>query len=98
VDRQTGDPASTLSTYRRLLARRRELLAGLPETVELLDTAADVLAVRRGPLLAVLNTAAEPVQVPVDGATEVLEATADGVLLEDGVVTVPAAATAWLRG
>jgi hypothetical protein len=53
--------------------------------------------VRRGPLVAVLNTAAEPVEVEVDGAVELLESTAGGASLDDGVVTVPAAATVWVR-
>ncbi|MCW2614818.1 MAG: glycosidase [Frankiales bacterium] len=97
VDVQEGDPASTLSTYRRLLASRRALLAsGLPDEVALLPTAPDVLAYRRGGLLVVLNTATEAVQVEVD-ATGVVEATAAGAVLSDGVVTVPAATTVWLR-
>jgi alpha-glucosidase len=98
VDAQTADPSSTLSAYRRLLARRRALLPELPDTVVLLDTSPDVLACRRGALVVVLNSASEPVQVPADGATELLEATADGALLSGGVVTVPAAATVWLLG
>ena len=99
VDVQDADPTSTLSTYRRLLAARRELLAGgaVGDEVEVLDSAPDVLAVRRGPLVAVLNTADEPVEVEVAGVTGVLEATATGASLADGVVTVPAAATVWLR-
>jgi alpha-glucosidase len=98
ADLQAADPGSTLSAYRRLLACRRALLPELPDEVELLDTAPDVLAYRRGPLVAVLNTAAEPVQVALAGVREVLESTADGVALSPGVVTVPAAATAWLGG
>ena len=56
----------------------------------------DVLAFRRGGLWCVLSTATEPVEVEVRGATRVLEATADGVRLAGGVVTLPAASTAWL--
>jgi alpha-glucosidase len=97
VDAQQDDPASVLSTYRRLLARRRAVLPDLPGSVDWLPTADDVLAVRRGPLVAVLNTAAEPVEVEVDGAAELLESTAEGASLDDGVVTVPAAATVWVR-
>ena len=98
ADLQCEDPGSTLSAYRRLLACRRAVLPGLPAQVELLDTDPDVLAYRRGPLVVVLNTAAEPVQVPVSSVDQLLEATAEGAVLEDGVVTVPAAATVWLRG
>jgi alpha-glucosidase len=80
-----------------LLARRRALLPDLPGDVDWLPAAPDVLAVRRGTLVAVLNTAAEPVEVEVPGAHELLESTADGAAVRAGVVTVPAAATAWVR-
>jgi alpha-glucosidase len=96
VDVQEGHPGSVLETYRRLLARRRALLPSLGRHLEWLDGPQDVLAVRRGPLLAVLSTAGEPVEVAVDGAVEVLEATAAGAELVDGVVTVPAASTVWV--
>ncbi len=45
--------------------------------------------------MAVLNTAAEPVEVELSGT--LLEATADGATVGDGVLTVPAATTVWLR-
>jgi hypothetical protein len=61
-----------------------------------LPSADDVLAVRRGPLVAVLNTAAEAVEVEV-GDGELLESTAPGAAVTAGVLTVPAAATAWVR-
>ena len=96
VDRQVGDPDSTLSAYRRLLTARRALRAqDLPGDVELLDTDPEVLAFRRGSLVAALNTAGEPVELPLDG--ELVEATADGASVSGGVVTVPAASTVWLR-
>jgi alpha-glucosidase len=97
ADLQSRDPDSVLSTYRRLLARRRSLLPGLDAEVTWLPAPDDVLALRRGPLVALLNTAAEPVEVAVDGAVELLESTARGARLDDGVATVPAAATVWLR-
>ena len=94
---QVGDPDSTYSAYRRLLARRRDLLPALADEVTWLDAPPDVLALRREPgLVVVLNTASEPVEVAVPGATAVLDATAPGAVLEDGLVTVPAAATVWL--
>ena len=95
ADVQRDDPASTLSAYRRLIATRRALLPELSDEVTFLEAGPDVLAVRRGPLVAMLNTANEPVQVQLDGT--VVEATADGVEVADAVVTVPAAATVWLR-
>jgi alpha-glucosidase len=97
VDVQAGRPDSVLETYRRLLARRRVLLPDLPGQVRWLPSAPDVLAVQRGPLAAVLNTAAEAVEVEVPGAHELLERTSDGASVRPGVVTVPAAATAWVR-
>ena len=99
ADLQEADPGSTLAAYRRLLAARRALLATgeLGEELELLPTSEQVLAYRRGPLTVVLNTADEPVRVPVPGAGALLEATAAGARLREGVVEVPAAATVWLR-
>ena len=98
VDVQEDDPDSTLTAYRRLLATRRALLAeGLPDTVELLDTSDDVLAFRRGPLLAALNTAGEPVQLRVPAGAALLAATAAGAEVDGDEVTVPAASTVWLR-
>ena len=97
VDRQRADPTSTLSTYARLLRRRRALLPELPQEVEITSPTAELMVVRRGPLTAVLNTSVESVQLSVDGLTEVLESTAGGADLTDGIVTVPAAATVWLR-
>jgi len=98
VDLQEQDPTSTLQAYRRLLAGRRALLATgeLGDDVELLDTSPDVLAYRRGPLTVVLNAAGEAVHVPVTGTVTLLDATAAGAELVDGLVTVPAAATVWL--
>jgi alpha-glucosidase len=99
VDVQRNDPSSVLSTYRRLLASRRSLVVGLPEEVEFLDLPDDLVAFRRGPLVALLNTAAEPVEVPLDvldPSVEVVETTADGVTIANESFVVPAAATVWL--
>ena len=97
VDVQDGDPGSVLNGYRRLLARRSSVLRDLPDAVEWLPAADDVLAVRRGPLVAVLNTATEPVEVELPAVAELLVATADGAGLDRAVVTVPAAATVWVQ-
>jgi alpha-glucosidase len=96
ADVQRRDPASTLNTYRRLLAARSAVLLDDPgEEVALLDLGPDLLGVRRGWLVALLNTAAEAVQVELAG--ELIEASAAGAEAADGVVTVPAAASVWLR-
>jgi alpha-glucosidase len=85
-----------LAAYRSMLAVRRTLHAGLGSGITWLDTAPDVLAFRReGGLLCVLNTAAEAVELPVSGS--VILATADGAAMDDGLLTVPAAATVWVR-
>ena len=97
VDVQVDDPDSVLSTYRRLLARRRALLPVLGDALSWLKAPEPLLAVRRGPLVAVLNTAAEPVELTVDDASELLEATAPGAALTGRVVRVPGAATVWVR-
>jgi len=94
VDVQRGDPASTLSTYRRLLARRRALLPGLGDGVTWSGSDDVLVMTREGGLVAVLNTAPEDVEVPLDGV--LLECTAPGASLRRGVLTVPAAATAWV--
>lgn len=96
ADVQRQDPASVLSTYRRLLATRRAVLQEEPgDDVVFLDLAPDLLGVRRGWLVAVLNSAGEAVQVQLAG--ELLAASAPGAAAAGGVVTVPAASTIWLR-
>ncbi len=97
VERQQGDPDSTLSAYRRLLAARRDLLASGPgDDVSFADSSDDVLVLRRGPITVVLSAAGEAVEVPVE-ARELLVATAEGACLTDGVLTVPACSTVWVR-
>ena len=89
----TAPPA--LQVYRELLARRRELLPRLGRQVTLLDMPEGVLAVaREGGLVAVLNTLGEDIELPVEGA--LLLATAAGAHAEAGLLTLPAASTAWL--
>lgn len=96
ADLQRRDPASTLSAYRRLLSSRKAFLQeGAGDEVTLLDLGRDLLGLRRGPLVAVLSTADEPVQVALEGA--LVDATAAGAEASDGVVTIPAASTVWLR-
>jgi alpha-glucosidase len=55
VEAQAGDPGSTLAFFRRMLRLRRDLLPGLPDDVEVLPSAPDTFAVRRGPLVCVVN-------------------------------------------
>ncbi len=96
ADVQRDDPESVLATYRRLLATRRAVLQQDPDDdVELLDLGPDLLGVRRGPLTAVLNAGEQPVGLALPG--ELLVSSAPGAASVDGVVTVPAEATVWLR-
>ncbi len=87
VEAQRGDPGSTLTFYQAALAARREHALGLPDAVQA-DTDGDVLRVRRGDLLVVLNCGDTAAALP---AGEVL--VASGPL--DGVL--PPATSAWLR-
>jgi maltooligosyltrehalose trehalohydrolase len=84
--------AGLLAWYRSLAALRRrrpELASGQPmdDTAVEWDDAAGWLVVRRGDVVVACNLGAEPQAVPVDG--EVLLASADGVRLADGALTLP---------
>jgi alpha-glucosidase len=61
VDVQALDPTSPLATYRSLLAARRRYATG--SDARLVDLHPDLVAIRRGRLIAVLNPTAEPVHV-----------------------------------
>ncbi|MFS0795016.1 glycoside hydrolase family 13 protein [Microbacterium sp. 1P10AE] len=89
VDRQDGDPASTLSLYRRALDLRHELQTA--EELEWLDLGReDVVAFSRpNGWTVVTNFGAEPVEL---SAGEVLLSSAPAT---EG--TLPGEATAWLR-
>jgi alpha-glucosidase len=87
---------AVLTAYRTMLATRRSLRGSLGRGVTWLDVPDDVMAFRReGGLVCVLNTASEPVELAVAG--QLLLATADGAVVTNGTVTVPAASTVWLR-
>ncbi len=90
--RQVGDPTSTLEVYRRALALRRELFAGVTPAVEWCDAGrADVLAYRRGQVLSVTVFGAEPFAVPAEWGALVL--TSEPVI---GRV-MPGGSGAWVR-
>ncbi|MBN9606882.1 MAG: glycoside hydrolase family 13 protein [Actinomycetales bacterium] len=76
AERQRDDPESTLGLYRRLVALRHEMLDGAGP-VEILDLAApDVLALRRGDVVCLVNFAAASREVAGFGAGRLLAATA----------------------
>lgn len=65
---QQADPESMLAFYRRALAQRRARLAGLPPSIEWLETGrAEVLALRRGDLVCAVNFGAAAAPLPVTG-------------------------------
>ncbi len=86
-----------LQAYRQLLAQRRAVLPGLGRQVTTLNAPPGVLALQReGGLFVVLNTLGEDAEVRVP-AGSLLLSTAAGASLTGGLVTVPSAATVWLR-
>lgn len=89
VEAQTGDPASTLEFYRDALRARRDFAWTAGDAVEVVDSAADVLTFRRGPVTVVLNCGTAPVTLP---AGEVLMASGP---VEGGELAPDTAA--WLR-
>jgi alpha-glucosidase len=89
VEKQFGNPASTLEFYRRAIDLRRERSEFDGDTIQWLDSPADALAFRRsGGLMCVLNAGADAVSLP-DG--EVLLSSAS---LVDG--KLPPNAAVWL--
>ena len=89
VERQIGDPASTLEFYRQAIELRRDRGEFDGATIEWLDSPADTLAFRRsGGLVCVLNAGADAMELP-DG--EVLLSAAE---LVEG--KLPPDAAAWL--
>ncbi len=92
VEAQSGDDASTLTFFRRMLRLRREVTAGLPESVEVLASAADTLALGRGDLVAVVNCDTEPAALPAEAGELLLSSATDPV---DGLLAPDTAA--WFR-
>lgn len=89
VERQDGDPASTLTFYRRAIELRRDRAEFAGPTIEWLDSPADTLTFRNsGGLVCVLNAGADAIALPDD---EVLLASAE---LVGG--KLPPNAAAWL--
>jgi alpha-glucosidase len=92
VEAQSGDDASTLTFFRRMLRLRREVTAGLPESVEVLASAADTLALGRGDLVAVVNCGTGPAALPTEAGELLLSSGTDPV---DGLLAPDTAA--WFR-
>ena len=88
VQAQAGDPSSTLSVYRRLLAARRAHARPLPPEVVWVPSAPGVLHLRRGPLEVVANLGEAPADLPA-GSVLVSSRPVEGDSL-------PPRTTAWL--
>ena len=97
VVHERSDPASAFSTYRMFLGQRRALLPHLADTVTVLDSADDVIAVHRGGspgLLAVLNAADE--DRSIDAVPGTVLATTGDAYIADERLTVGPRCTAWV--
>jgi alpha-glucosidase len=93
---QDGDPASTLTLYRELLAarRRHDLGTGSLEWVDL-QLGDDVVAFRNGDVLVVANTGTDAVALP---AGEILVSSVAGLAERaEGGSELPVDAAVWIR-
>jgi alpha-glucosidase len=102
VAAQDGDPSSTLTFYRSLLAMRRQVAVGLAPDVTVLRSAPGSLAFRRGAggeddLVCMVVCGTRPARVP-DEAGELLM-TSGAALVEGpgGVRRLPPDTAAWFR-
>jgi alpha-glucosidase len=90
AERQAGDPASTLSFYRRALALRRSMRESLPGSVTWLEAPGDALFLSRGELICAINCGEDPVRLPPHG----------GILISSGEpdeVSLAPDTAVWLR-
>jgi alpha-glucosidase len=91
ADGQVGDDSSMFSLYRRLIAARHEHLDGAG--AELLETADDVVVLRRGDVVVACNVGADEADVPAAaGLVPVVTTAPDGALESSAV---PGDTTVW---
>ncbi len=93
VAAQRGRPYSTLEFYRDTLRARAEHATPAGEQVALVDLGEDVVGLRRGGLLSVLNCGTAPVELP-DG--EVLIASGELTHTSTGSALLPPDTCVWL--
>ena len=107
VERQRGVPGSTLEFYRAALAIRKDSTALGDGPMQWLETAPDVLAIRRvgydgNALIAVVNLTDQPITVPPQFGNDIMITSGTEVAElddEDGTRLILGADTAlWLRG
>ncbi|MEP7089290.1 MAG: alpha-amylase family glycosyl hydrolase [Nocardioidaceae bacterium] len=86
VEAQSADEGSTLSFFRRMLRLRRQVAPGLPDAVEVLDSAPGTMILRRGDLVCVVNCGSRPSRLPAVAGELLLSSgatPADGRLAPD---------------
>ena len=98
---QLADPSSTLNTYRRIIATRRELRPSLRTSVTWPDGPDDVVVAHRdaqdGVLVAVMNAGSTPATVALPGPGELVLATDVTAEVDGSKAGVPAESTVWIR-
>ncbi len=92
VEAQLVDEASTLHLFRRMLRLRREVTAGLGETVEILETGPGAFGFRRDDLVCVVNCGSAAVVLPSEAGDLLLSSGPEPV---DGLLAPDTAA--WFR-
>jgi alpha-glucosidase len=95
AEAQDDDPSSTLAFYRAALAARRKLVSGEFGWLEA-RTPTSALAFRRGDVICALNTGSAEARIAVPAGARVLLSSADGAVVERGVLRLPADTAAWV--
>jgi alpha-glucosidase len=94
VSSQSADPASTLNLYRSALKIRKSNLVGAGE-IEWVDRGnTGLLSFTRGKFAVYLNTSAASFEIPTSGTLAL--GSSSEVLLENGLLVLPAASAAWV--
>jgi alpha-glucosidase len=100
VESESGDDASTLSAYRRLIAARRDLRSRWSGAPRWSDRSDDLVVVEQelsdgAKLLAACNCADDAAELPLPAAAQLVVAT-DSADVDGGTLKLPGATTAWL--
>jgi alpha-glucosidase len=93
VEAQAADPASTLAFFRRMLRMRREVTNGLPDAVEVLESAPGTFAFRRGGLVCMVNCEDRAARIPEGSGDPVLSSGAEPL---QGLLAPDTAAWFWV--
>ncbi|GGC72524.1 glycoside hydrolase family 13 protein [Hoyosella rhizosphaerae] len=88
VESMSADHDSFLTVYRHTIRLRKELLAGVDDSLSWVDAPQGVLAFRRGPVLCILNTTNEAVELPPGKVVAASQRVSPGVLPTDTAVWI----------